>query len=97
MSLDELRRHLIEEERRADLRTLNEVATLVRCGVGTLQSADRTADIHRRRCVAAWILTEHYRWPVEKMAKLLNRTERQAYRMLGTQRVATRKRQVVSC
>jgi hypothetical protein len=86
MSLEQLLAHVAEEKRRADERTLAEVAALVRLGVGTLQSQDRSADTHRRRSTAAWVLVCHYAWTVEKTAKMLHRTERQTYRMLRGQR-----------
>ncbi len=86
MSLEQLLAHVAEEKRRADERTLAEVAALVRLGVGTLQSQDRTAETHRRRSTAAWMLITHYRWTVEKTARMLHRTERQTYRMLRAQR-----------
>jgi hypothetical protein len=91
MSVEQMRLWLAEEEKRADERTLAEVAAMVRLGLGTLQSQDRTVDAHRRRCVAAWVLVYHYHWPVKKMAQAFNRTERQAWNLLATQRTASRR------
>lgn len=97
MSLEKLTAALEQEQRRNDERTLGDVAQAVRCGIGTLQSADRRADIHRRRSVAAWILVYFQGWTVAKTAKSLHRTERQLLRLLNTQREPSKKRRVVSC
>lgn len=68
--------------RLSDEDRLAEVAKLVRCGVGTLQSADRTADAARRRAVAAWMLRTQRGWTLARIAAALHRSERQVARML---------------
>ena len=90
MSIEQLKLCIEEEERQLDERTLGQVASAVRIGLGSLLGCERTADAHRRRCTAAWVLVHHCKWEVAKVAKALGRTERQAWRMLSTQRTAAR-------
>jgi predicted transcriptional regulator len=76
----------------AEQELLNELAALVRCGLGTLQSADRTADTARRRAAFAWALSEHCGWTVERIARVLHRKERQIAYILAGQPKKARKR-----
>jgi chromosomal replication initiation ATPase DnaA len=92
MSIEQLQAHLATAQQLEDERILNEVAAMVRLGLATLQGADRSADVARRRAVAAWILSEHYGWTIEGVARALARTPRQIARFLSHQPKMLRKK-----
>ena len=81
-----LRQLLRQAEKQEAAETLAAVAQIVGIGEGDLTGRDRRADTVRRRAVAAWILVDRLKWPIEKTASHLARTQKQVRRLLKTQR-----------
>lgn len=65
-----------------DDETIAEVCRQVGIGQVTLESRDRTGPNHAKRSVVAWVLTTEHRWTAARIAKQLNRSERQVRRLL---------------
>ena len=65
------------EQDTRDSATIADVAKVVGIGQGTLEGRGRTAEVAVKRAVVVWVLASQHRWTQGRIAKHINRTERQ--------------------
>lgn len=67
----------MSDQEKLDANTVQAVARVVGIGQGALEGRGRTAELSVKRAVVVWILASQHRWTQGRIARHINRTERQ--------------------
>jgi chromosomal replication initiation ATPase DnaA len=86
MNAATIKKLLAEAETQEAAQTVDAVAKIVGIGTGTLTSRERTAEAAKKRAVVVWILADRLNWPAAKVAAHINRTPRQVWKILRSER-----------